>query len=684
MADTGAWAAAVPAVLVAVLWCTLPGLLVTLAAGLRGVLAWSLAPALTVPTIAVGAVAASAAGVPWSGATAAGPALVLAALTVGARWLLARRRREPVPEAPAPEVSVPETPVPGAPVPHEGRAAWIAAAAGVVGAALVGAVAVVNGMGLPDAVSQTYDAVFHYSAVARILADGDASSLTLGTLTDPGAQAAFYPAAWHGLVSLVVVSAGAGVPLASNATAAVVAVVVWPLGCLALVRVLAGPSWPALAAAPVLAVGFISYPWSLLSFGVLWPNLVGVSLVPAALAALVAAVGPRADASLTRLRAGLLLPVVVVGLGLAHPSAVFSLAVLGVFPAAGALARVLVRTGRTGRRGAVVAVLGGLVAVAAVAGAVQVLLTAAVFDDIRSFDWPAFQTPLEAVRQVALDATNDGSPAWVVSVLVLVGALASWRAGYRWLVPAHLAAGTLYVVAASTESPLTAAVTAFWYNDAFRLAAMLPVTGVPLAVLGLLVVGSLVHRLVPRVGAGTVTAAATAVVVVATGGLYAAAHASFVDESYLAVPPDRTELLDPAERAFFDEVAAIVPPGAVVAQNPWTGSALLWPLTGTEVLFPHLVGEWTADQRLLSQRLDDPTVPGVCAAAARTRVGWLLVGERDFWPEDGRSRGFPGLEPDGRATGLRRVAEDGSGNALYRLTGCGGVTAALSTGPGGS
>jgi hypothetical protein len=50
----------------------------------------------------------------------------------------------------------------------------------------VGAVAVVNGMGLPDAVSQTYDAVFHYNAVARILTDGDASALTLGTLTDRG------------------------------------------------------------------------------------------------------------------------------------------------------------------------------------------------------------------------------------------------------------------------------------------------------------------------------------------------------------------------------------------------------------------------------------------------------------------------------------------------------------------
>ena len=671
MTDVGAWAVAVPAVLVALAWCVLPGLLVTLATGLRGVLAWSLAPAVSVPTIAIGAVVASVAGVPWSGALALAPALVLAALAAGGRGLLAAPRRG-------------RAPTPPPPVEREGGPVALAALAGSAVAVVVGAVAVVTGMGLPDAVSQTYDAVFHYNAVARILTDGDASALTLGTLTDPGAQAAFYPAAWHDLVSLVVVSAGAEVPLASNAVAGVVAVVVWPSSCLALVRVLAGPSWAALAAAPLVAVGFIAFPWSLLGFGVLWPNLVGMSLVPAALAALVAAVQTQPAGSLTRWRAVLLLPVLVVGLGLGHPSAVFGLAVLGAFPVAVAFARLLTRTASGGRRGAAVAVLAGLVAVAGVTGVVQVLLTSPVFDDIRSFDWPAFQSPAEAARQVALGATNDRSPAWVLAVLVLVGAAASWRTGYRWLLPAHLAAGALYLAAASTESPLTAAVTAFWYNDSYRLAALLPVTGVPLAVLGLLAVGALLHRVAPRIGPGVLTAAATAAVLVGTGGMYAAAHASVVDDTYLAVPAGRSELLDPAERAFFDEVAAVVPPGVVVAQNPWTGSALLWALTGTEVLFPHLVGEWTADQRALARSLDDPAAePGVCAAADRTRVGYLLVGRPDFWPGDPRSGDYPGLETPGPGSGLRLVADDGSGNALYQLTGCGGLTTALAVEPGG-
>lgn len=665
MADlVAAWLPALPAALVAVAWCVLPGLLVTLSLGLRGVLAWGVAPAASIATIAVAAVVASAAGVPWSPVVALVPAVVLALLLAAARWGRARlRRRRDAPAAPPPD--------------RDGTTVTLAALAGLAVAALVGAFTVVDGMSLPTALSQTYDAVFHYSAVARIVAEGDASSLTLGTLTSPGAGAAFYPAAWHDLVSLVVLSAGASIPVASNAAAGAVAAVVWPLGCTALVRVVAGPSWAAVAAAPVLATGFIAFPWSLLSFGVLWPNLVGMSLVPAVLAVVVAAVGREAVGTLTRVRAVVLLPVLLAGLALGHPSTVFSLAVIAAFPVAGSFVRWLGRMLRAGRWATAVPV--GLVAVVLVTAAVDWLLTSPVFDDVRSFDWPAFVTPLDAVRETALGATNSKGPAWAVSVVVLVGLIAAlWRPGYRWLVPAHLASATLYVLAASSESSLTAAVTAFWYNDSYRLAAMIPVTGVPLAVVGLLAVGAVLARVpgLTRVGAGGLTALATVAVLVGTGGMYARTHAAFVDDSYLAVPAGRSELVDPAERAFYDRVAAIVPPDAVVAQNPWTGSALLWALTGREVLFPHLTGNWTADQDLIGRHLDDVLDdPATCAVVARSDVRYLLVGNADFWPGDARSREYPGLASPDPRSGFELLASDRSGNALYRVPDCGPAAA---------
>lgn len=657
MADlVTAWLAAAPAAVVAVAWCVLPGLLVTLAYGLRGVLAWGLAPAVSISTIALGGVATSAAGLLWSPAVALVPAAGLALLLFAARSTRSRLRRRRD-----------AAPIP--PIPPDGRPVAFAMLAGMAVSVAIGAATVVDGMGLPTAVSQTYDAVFHYSAVARIVADGDASSLTLGTLTNPAADVAFYPAAWHDVVSLVVLSTAASIPVASNAVAGVVAAVVWPLGCAALVRVVVGPSWAALAAAPVVATGFVAFPWSLLSFGVLWPNLIGLSLVPVALAAVVVAVGRDPAGRLTRGRAFVLLPVVGVGLVLSHPNTVFSLAVLAAFPVGAATARLLGRIFREGHRAG--AVLAGLTAVAATVAVCFVLLTSSVFDDVRSFDWPAFESSLDAMRAVALGATNSKGPAWVVSIVVLVGVVASWRSGYRWLVPAHLATATLYVLAASSESPLAAAVTAFWYNDSYRLAAMLPVTGVPLAVIGLLAIGSVLHRLVPRIGPGPITAVATAAVILASGGMYARTHASFVDDSYLAVPPGRAELLDPEERAFFDEVAALVPPDAVVAQNPWTGSPLLWALTGREVLFPHLDGAWTADQDVIARHLDEVSVDRVaCAVTARADVRYLLIGRTDFWSGDPRISEFPGLASPDPRSGFRLLTSDRFGNALYEVPEC--------------
>lgn len=640
MGGLATWPGVAPVVLVALAWFLAPGLLVGYAAGLRGVLAWSLAPVSSIAAVAGGAVVGSLLGIRWSGWVAAAAAVALA-VAVGSSRLVAgapRRRRDAAPRA-------------GPPPDPPGVA--LAAVVGSAVAAVVGALVVMDAFGSPEALSQTYDAVFHYSAVARILADGDASSLTLGNLTAPADGAVFYPAAWHDLVSLVVLSTGATVPVATTAVAGVVATAVWPLSCVALVRVVAGPSWAAVGITPVVAVGFAAFPWGLLGFGVLWPNLVGVALVPAGLALVVALGTPTG--TLTRRRAAALLPVAGAGLALGHPSALFSLAVIAVFPLLWEVAR---------RRRPVA----GAVLVAVVAGGVWFLLASPLFATLRTFDWPAYIDPWGAVGEAISGGTRRKEPVWVLSVAVLVGVVAAlWVPRRSWLVPAHLAAGALFVLAASTGTAFTSAATAFWYNDPYRLAAALPVTGVVLAVLGITGVGAVVHRVLRPVPAGAVAAVATVGMLVSTGGMYAAQHASAIDDSYSVRGP----LVDGAERAFFDEVAAIVPPGDVVAQNPWSGSALLWPLAGREVLFPHLAGDWTTEQGYLARTLRYVSVaPDVCAVAGRLDVRWLLVGDPDFWEGDARARGYPGLDSPGTGTGFELRASDRFGNALYELTGC--------------
>lgn len=703
------WWSGVPAALAAAFWVLVPGLLVLRASGVRGLTCWGAAPLVSVAVVAISAVLGTAVGVPWGPWTVLVATAVAAVIALVVRGFVARRptdgpRRRSALSSWEPgrrvraawvRLRTPQGLFAAAPdplttaLPHvwptsaqqeglDGRRAGIAAAAGVGVSAVLSWVTAVLGFGPVDGLSSTYDAVFHYNAVAHVLHTGDGSSLTLGTLTNPAMTTALYPAAWHDLVSLVAMSSGAGVPVATNLTAWAVAALVFPLSVLMLVRQVTGRSTGAAFAAPVVASGFTAFPWALMSFGVLWPNLLGVSLLPAALAAVLTLSGLARDGVLGPGGAAVLLVAAVPALGLAHPNAVFSLAVLGLFPVLWGLAVLTRYRLGTPRWWQPVAGFGAVgVLVAAV---LWLMLGSSLLSGVRSFDWPAFTDTPTAVIQVVWGATN-GRP-WLValSLTVVVGLVAALRRpATSWLVPTHLVSGALYVLSASSDGDLAAALTGAWYNDSYRLAATVPVTAAPLAALGLLALGGLVRRLLLRLpepapgwarrrgSAAVVVAALTALVTVISGGLGVATHASVLAGTYRT---SADSLLEPGQREFLEHVGTLLPPDAVVAADPYTGNALLYPLTGREVLFGHMTGNWTPDQLLVASRLRDAgTDPTVCAAAAATRVGWVLTGPLTFWPWSGGARWYPGLHDIAPVPGFELVAEDG-GRELWRLTAC--------------
>lgn len=653
------WLSAAPLLLVTAAWVLLPGAAITHAAGLRGIAAWGAAPAASVATLATTAVVAGRLGAGWGPGPAAVAAVVVTVVAALVRLVVRRvsgRRAGPEPDGWRPAA---------------------AAAAGTVLAAALATATTVLGTGRADALSHTYDAVFHYNAVARILTTGDGSSLTLGLLTDPATTAAFYPAAWHDLVALAALSVpGTPIPAASNAAALVVAGLVWPLGCLLLVRQVVGPSVPAALLTPVLAAGFVAFPWSLMQFGVLWPNLLGLALLPVGLAALVALLG-LGERALRPAQAATVGALAAVALALAHPSALFSLAVTAAAPVLWAL----VRPGlRWPARLLLLVVAGGVAA-----GVLYVVVLSPALAEMRTFDWPAYQTPPQAIGEVLLGATNRRPAAWALSLAVVVGLVAAARRGRTsWLVAAHAAAALMFLLASALDTPLAATATAVWYNDSFRLAAMVPVTGVPLAVLGLLAAGRAVAGRLPAVPVlrrpGIAATALAVLVALASSGLYAREHAETLALTY--DPPDGAYLVTAPERAFLGELRTLLPPDAVVAQNPWNGSPLLTTLADRAVLFPHMQGRWTPDHLVVAQRLDEvATDPAVCAAVRRLGVTHVLVGGTPFWPWDARVHDYPGIDAvDGGPTplvgsapapGFTPVASaDGAVYRLYRITAC--------------
>ncbi|MEK8228027.1 DUF6541 family protein [Oerskovia sp. M15] len=109
-----------------------------------------------------------------------------------------------------------------------------------------------------------------------------------------------------------------------------------------------------------------------------------------------------------------------------------------------------------------------------------------------------------------------GIPNWGVAVLVVVGAFAALRVRrWRWLPFSYGIFFGLYVLVRGLDT-LAGALTGYWYADPQRLAALLPLVGVPLAVIGAATLARLLLKLFRGRSAGRVSpyvAAATAIVI---------------------------------------------------------------------------------------------------------------------------------------------------------------------------
>lgn len=649
------WFSVVPVALVAAAWLWGPGLPVTYLLGLRGIAAFAIAPVVSIAVVASTAVVAQLAGLEWSVPVVLVAALVVVALAGLLAFLL--RRNGLLAAIPDP------------------RRLTLITAVGLLPAFALAALAVMQAVGPPDSVSQVYDTPFHYNALAYIRDSHDASSLTLHALGDPETPGMFYPAAWHGLVSLVMMSTGVSIPVAANVFCAVITIVVWPVSCLLLVRQLFGANTAALAITGVLSIAFPAFPWDFFGWGVLWPNLLGMAVAPAVFALVLTVTGWVKDDCVGRGRAWLLLAIAVGAAGFAHPNVLFSLIVLSLFPAGAALfvrARRLRAEGR-GRRGVIECAVFAVV----VFGGWLWSATSPIFASVRNWDaWKSFETPAAAVGEVLLNATNQREALWLLSAVVIVGAVTARRwPAMRWVLAGHLIAGFLYMLAAALNRPDTDMLTGYWYSDSHRLAAMLPITGVPLAIAGMLFLADKLlpyaRRVVARVGIARLGKPAVAVglaalLAVTTGGLYPADR-----EERIAVTYPKNENLKMVTNQmvdFYGRIAKEIPEDSVVLGNPFDGSVWLWALADREVLFSHFLKEHSPEQEYLAQHIDEAaTNPRVCAALERYRVEYVLVAKNDRTVA--AIAPFEGIAGVPRAKGFELVDRAGQ-TRLYRVTAC--------------
>ena len=648
------WVEAVPAVLAATAVLVLPGMLAALAVGLRGIAAWGTAPLLSVAIVSGTAVVLPLLGIQWSLRTLA----VAVVAAVGLAWLTggvlhrAGSRR----------------------VSSDDMLTLGSAALGLAAGAFLLARTVARGITLPSNISQTYDAVFHLNAVRFVLDTANASSLHIGGMVQSTSGRGFYPGAWHAAVAGTVELSGVDIPTATNAVALVVSAVLWPAGAVLLTRQLLGPDRLALLAAGVLSAGFFSLPYVLLIFGVLYPNVTAFALLPGALAVVVSLLGRGEQDAIRRGRAAVVLPLGLLGLGLAHPNALFSLVVLVLPLAVSTGVAAGVDTWRSGRATRVV--VWTVVTVMAVGSIWVVLARSAFVASVMRQSWAASGTKAQASGEVLLQGMLGREAFTLLAILVLAGFVVMARTPrLRWVPAAYLLVAWLYVLARGSDSELSSNLTGLWYNDSYRLASILPVLGTPMAVVGLLLPRRWLEDrrrqapfpLVPE----AITVAALAGTVVATGGMYVDRISADISQAYrLSWSPDLSILLTESEQELFTRIGEYVPEGAVVAGNPWNGSSLVSALGDRDVVFPHFVGAWDEPREILIEGMRDvASDPEVCSAARELGVEYVIDGGRWIVEFDRRAARYSGFEDLGTADGLERVARYGE-TTLYRVTEC--------------
>jgi hypothetical protein len=658
------WFSAVPVIAACVAIMYVPGLLSTYALGLRGIAAWAIAPIVPITVAAVSAIIAPSLGMRLSIWVLLVPSLVIAAIIALVSYLL--RRRWPARQA-------------------DGRQFTYAVLGGLAGALAIGVVTAKWAITKADNFSATFDSVFHYHVLAYIADTGNGSALSVGTLAVPGVKPSFYPVAWHDLAAILQTMTGASVPTAGNVITVVIALLIWPLSCVLLARQLFGPAKLAVGVTAALSLAFPAFPWTLMGYGVLWPNMLGLALVPAGLAVVMSIANLAKQDAIGRSRAWLILPVMLLATAVSHPNALFSLAVLTI-PLLATWLFVWVRDQhRAGRtvRGLVI----GAAMVVAAAVIAKFVNEIPMVNAIKVTRWPAFENVSQAVGEVVMNATNRKAAAWLLSIVVVIGIVSCIRQrSRRWLVAGHVLSGALFVVAAGINSDDTAFLTGFWYNDSWRLAAMVPITGVPLAAIGVLAITVAIRNKVaalPRIklperatSRAVLAPALVALFAIVTVGYYAGEKATFIEGSYYQLDGGGSSqnLVTKDKVALMMDAQKIVPEDALVAANPFTGATALWPLADRRLLIPNLDPlMMTPDQAYLARNLIfADRDPKVCELVDKFNVQYLLSAPVEFVDseKDNRLPFYAGLrEPNGHK-GFERVAQEGS-TRLYKITACG-------------
>jgi hypothetical protein len=290
-----------------------------------------------------------------------------------------------------------------------------------------------------------------------------------------------YPGLWRTFTALVASFGSSEVTVAANAVNLVLIMFIYPGAMVAFIKAVLLDQKRTQLLACCFVSAFAVFPWGLLIFGPLYPNVMGFALLPLAMVVFVFAI--RSESLGEGLAWFLIFAASCCLLVYAHPNALFT----GII----VLVPLCIKTiwDRAAEANIALSVrrllCGCFVAFVAFCWIVAYKLPA--LRGVVSFDWPAYTTVSQAfVNLVTLALTKTSAPQLILGSFVMLGLYRSLRSRtLSWLFVSYALLALIYVADVAIGGRIQHFLAGFWYSDSFRVASSFVYVLPILAALGL-------------------------------------------------------------------------------------------------------------------------------------------------------------------------------------------------------
>ena len=456
----------------------------------------------------------------------------------------------------------------------------------------------------PDNDNATHLAIIKNMASSKILSVLSTSAyFDTSVSPDINTAGSFYPSIFHLLAALSILTSGVAVQTAENITAAVIIAMVYTSGCYALFRAIEPSNRNLTIAGVVGSLLIVGFPWRFIVWGPLYPNLLSLSLIPAALSVEIEICNSIKENKLD-LRQVFLFLLTIIAVSGSHPNGLFTLGVLSIGLLSETLFSKVRATTKKGKFIPVFATLGFLACVIAI-WSICFLLPA--FQGVVNYKWPANQSLHKAVISLLFFGFTRDSGDPILLILLCIGIVHTMRGKeFRWLVASYLLTAFMFIIAVSSDGVVKQYLCGFWYCDHNRIAACTSLAAMPLICIGIASVFSLLDNSVSNwhsiktKGTPIIKLSASVLIILIV------CFPFFID-NYLGYPTtfqDYKRLLDykfdkesPSvyssdEVDFVNKSDKLIKPGAKVINIPFDGSCLAYDIQGLNTYYrdPHISG----------------------------------------------------------------------------------------------